>query len=86
METLKLTRKEAQLLKDKQAVEADELVYNRLGVYLTVDSTTLPIVSKVLSESKIDAFNGLVTPKITMLFFLIFVLSMFLLAEIMSTN
>lgn len=86
METLKLTRKEAQLLKDKQAVDVNELVYSHSGVYLTVDSTTLPIVSKVLSESKIDAFNGLVTPKITMLVFLIFVLSMFLLAEIMSTN
>lgn len=86
METLKLTRKEAQLLKDKQAVDVNELVYSRSGVYLTVDSTKLPIVSKVLSESKIDAFNGIVTPKITMLVFLIFVLSMFLLAEIMSTN
>lgn len=86
METLKLTRKEAQLLKDKQVVDVNELVYSRSGVYLTVDSTTLPIVSKVLSESKIDAFNGVVTPKITMLVFLIFVLSMFLLAEIMSTN
>lgn len=86
METLKLTRKEAQLLKDKQAVDADELIYSRSGVYLTVDATTLPIVSKVLSDSKIDAFNGRVTPKITMLVFIIFVLSMFLLAEITSTN
>jgi len=86
METLKLTRKEAQLLKDKQAVEADELVYNRSGVYLTVDATKLPAISKVLSYSKIDAFNGTITPKITMLVFIIFVLAMFLLEEIMSTN
>lgn len=86
METLKLTRKEAQLLKDKQAVDVNELVYSRSGVYLIVDPTKLPIVSKVLSDSKIDAFNGLVTPKITLLVFLIFVSSTFLLAEIMSTN
>lgn len=86
METLKLTRKEAQVLKDKQVVEVDELMYGRSGVCLTVEDTRLPTISKVLSESKIDAFNGLVTPKITMLVFIIFVLSMFLLAEIISTN
>jgi len=86
METLKLTRKEAQLLKDKQTVEADELVYSRSGVYLTVDSTKLPAISKVLSYSKIDTFNEIITPKITILVFLIFVLAMFLLAEIMSTD
>lgn len=86
METLKLTRKEAQLLKDKQVVEADELVYNRSGVYLTVEANRLSTLSKNLSESKIDAFNGIITPKITMLVFIIFVLSMFLLAEITSTN
>lgn len=86
METLKLTRKEAQMLKDKQAVDVNELVYSRSGVYLTVDSTKLSTVSKVLSESKIDAFNGLVTPKITMLVFIIFVLAMFLLEEILNIN
>jgi len=46
METLKLTRKEAQLLKDKQAVEVDELVYNRSGVYLMVEANRLPTISK----------------------------------------
>lgn len=86
MATLKLTRKEAQLLKDKQAVEANELVYNRSGVYLTVEDTKLTAISKILSYRKIDAFNGVITPKITMLVFIIFVLATFLLAEIMSTN
>lgn len=86
METLKLTRKEAQLLKDRQVVTVDELVYNRSGVYLTVEATRLPTIGKVLSYSKIDTFNGLVTPKITMLVFIIFVLATFLLEEIMSTN
>ena len=86
METLKLTRKEAQVLKDRQVVTVDELIYGRSGVYLTVKATRLPAISKVLSESKIDAFNGIITPKITMLVFLIFVLSIFLLAEIMSTS
>ena len=86
METLKLTRKEAQVLKDRQVVTVDELVYNRSGVYLTVEANRLPTISKKLSESKIDAFNGTITPKITMLVFVIFVLATFLLAEIMSTD
>ena len=86
METLKLTRKEAQLLKDRQVVTVDELVYNRSGVYLTVEDNRLSTISKKLSESKIDAFNEIITPKITILVFLIFVLAMFLLAEIRSTN
>ena len=73
METLKLTRKEAQLLKDRQVVTVDELVYTRSGVYLTVEANRLSTISKKLSESKIDAFNGTITPKITMLVFIIFV-------------
>lgn len=86
METLKLTRKEAQLLKDKQVVKLDELIYGRLGVYLTVDDTKLPTISKVLSDKKIDTFNEIVAPRIIMLVFIFFVLSVFLLAEIMSTS
>ena len=86
METLKLTRKEAQLLKDKQVVKLDELIYGRLGVYLTVDDTKLPTISKVLSDSRIDAFNGTITLRIIMLVFIVFVLATFLVAEIMSTN
>ena len=86
METLKLTRKEAQMLKDKQVVKLDELIYGRLGVYLTVDDTKLPTISKVLSDRKIDTFNEIVVPRIIMLVFVFFVLSVFLLAEIMSTS
>lgn len=86
MATLKLTRKEAQLLKDKQVVKLDELIYGRLGVYLTVDDTKLPTISKVLSDKKIDTFNEIVAPRIIMLVFIFFVLSVFLLAEIMSTS
>ena len=86
METLKLTRKESQLLKDKQVVDVDELIYGRSGVYLMVDDTKLPTISKVLSESKIDTFNGTVVPRITLLVFILFVLSLFLLAEITSTS
>ena len=86
METLKLTRKEAQLLKDKQVVKLDELMYGRSGVYLTVDDTRLPTISKVLSDSRIDAFNGTITLRIIMLVFIVFVLATFLVAEIMSTN
>lgn len=86
METLKLTHKEAQRLKDKQVVDVDELIYGRSGVYLTVEDTKLPNISKVLSDSKIDTFNGDVASRIIMLVFILFVLSIFLLAEIMSTN
>jgi len=86
VETLKLTRKEAQLLKDKQVVKLDELMYGRSGVYLTVDDTRLPTISKVLSDSRIDAFNGTITLRIIMLVFIVFVLATFLVAEIMSTN
>jgi len=86
VETLKLTRKEAQLLKDKQVVKLDELMYGRSGVYLTVDDTRLPTISKVLSDSRIDAFNGTITLRIIMLVFIVFVLAMFLVAEIMSTS
>lgn len=86
MATLKLTRKEAQLLKDKQVVKLDELIYGRLGVYLTVDDTKLPNISKALSDRKIDTFNEIVVPRIIMLVFIFFVLSVFLLAEIMSTS
>ena len=86
METLKLTRKEAQLLKNKQVVGVNELMYGRSGVYLTVEDTRLPTISKVLSDSKIDAFNGTMTLRIIMLVFIIFVLATFLLAETISTN
>jgi len=86
VETLKLTRKEAQLLKDKQVVKLDELMYGRSGVYLTVDDTRLPTISKVLSDSRIDAFNGTITLRIIMLVFIVFVLATFLVAEIMSTS
>ena len=70
METLKLTHKEAQLLKDRQVVTVDELVYNRSGVYLTVEATRLPDISKVLSDRKIDTFNGTITLRIIKLVFI----------------